>query len=426
MTTTNAALRDWVADVATLTRPDRIQWCDGSQSERDALIELMLARGDLITLNQETHPHCYLHRSDPSDVARVEHLTYVCTRNREDAGPNNNWMDPAEAHRKVDALFDGSMHGRAMYVVPYCMGPLGSPYARCGVEITDSPYVVLNMRIMTRMGAPALQRIERDGTFVRGLHSIGDLDPERRLIMHFPEDLSIKSVGSGYGGNALLGKKCHALRIASWQARDEGWLAEHMLIVGVESPEGETHYLACAFPSACGKTNLAMLVPPATLPGWKVWTIGDDIAWLSIDGEGRLRAINPESGFFGVVPGTNPKTNRNADEMIRRNTIYTNVAVTADGQPWWEIVLRRIISYALRFVFGLVPGTTPKKPKDEPQRIRDDPPQHDLHQRRRHRGRSALVGRSRRREAGSRLAGPPVRSRQWTGRASEFPFYCRS
>jgi len=336
MTTTNALLRDWVADVAKLTRPDRIQWCDGSQSERDALIELMLARGDLIALNQTTHPDCYLHRSDPSDVARVEHLTYVCTRKREDAGPNNNWMDPAEANRKVDALFDGSMRGRTMYVVPYCMGPLESPYARCGVEITDSPYVALSMRIMTRMGAPALRRLERDGTFVRGLHSIGDLDPERRLIMHFPEELSIKSVGSGYGGNALLGKKCHALRIASWQARGEGWLAEHMLIVGVESPEGETHYLACAFPSACGKTNLAMLVPPATLPGWKVWTIGDDIAWLSIDGDGRLRAINPESGFFGVAPGTNPKTNRNAYEMIRRNTIYTNVAVTADGQPWWE------------------------------------------------------------------------------------------
>jgi phosphoenolpyruvate carboxykinase (GTP) len=336
MTTTNAALRDWVADVANLTRPDRIQWCDGSQSERDALIKLMLARGDLIALNQATHPDCYLHRSDPSDVARVEHLTYVCTRKREDAGPNNNWMDPAEANRKVDALFDGSMRGRTMYVVPYCMGPLDSPYARCGVEITDSAYVVLNMRIMTRMGVSALGRIEREGVFVRGLHSTGDLDPERRLIMHFPEDLSIKSVGSGYGGNALLGKKCHALRIASWQARDEGWLAEHMLIVGVESPEGETHYLACAFPSACGKTNLAMLVPPPTLPGWKVWTIGDDIAWLSIDAEGRLRAINPESGFFGVVPGTNPKTNRNAYEMIRRNTIYTNVAVTADGQPWWE------------------------------------------------------------------------------------------
>ena len=336
MTTTNTVLRDWVADVATLTRPDRIQWCDGSQSEHDALLELMLGRGDLIALNQATHPDCYLHRSDPSDVARVEHLTYVCTRKREDAGPNNHWMDPVEANRRIDALFDGSMRGRTMYVVPYCMGPLGSPYARCGVEITDSAYVVLSMRIMTRMGAAALRRIERDGTFVRGLHSTGDLDPERRLIMHFPEELSIKSVGSGYGGNALLGKKCHALRIASWQARDEGWLAEHMLIVGVESPQGETHYLACAFPSACGKTNLAMLVPPASLPGWKVWTIGDDIAWLSIDEDGRLRAINPESGFFGVVPGTNPKTNRNAYEMIRRNTIYTNVAVTADGQPWWE------------------------------------------------------------------------------------------
>ena len=336
MTTTNTALRDWVADVAKLTRPDRIQWCDGSQAEHDALVELMLGRGDLIALNQATHPDCYLHRSDPSDVARVEHLTYVCTRKREDAGPNNHWMDPLEANRRIDALFDGSMRGRTMYVVPYCMGPLGSPYARCGVEITDSAYVVLNMRIMTRMGVAALRRLERDGTFVRGLHSTGDLDPERRLIMHFPEDLSIKSVGSGYGGNALLGKKCHALRIASWQARDEGWLAEHMLIVGVESPQGETHYLACAFPSACGKTNLAMLVPPASLPGWKVWTIGDDIAWLSIDVEGRLRAINPESGFFGVVPGTNPKTNRNAYEMIRRNTIYTNVAVTADGQPWWE------------------------------------------------------------------------------------------
>ena len=336
MTTTNALLRDWVAEVAKLTRPDRVQWCDGSQAERDALIELMLTRGDLISLNQTTHPHCYLHRSDPSDVARVEHLTYVCTRKREDAGPNNNWMDPTEANRRIDALFDGCVRGRTMYVVPYCMGPLESPYARCGVEITDSAYVVLNMRIMTRMGAAALRRIERDGSFVRGLHSTGDLDPERRFIMHFPEDLSIKSIGSGYGGNALLGKKCHALRIASWQARDEGWLAEHMLIVGVESPTGETHYLACAFPSACGKTNLAMLVPPATLPGWKVWTIGDDIAWLSIDAEGRLRAINPESGFFGVVPGTNAKTNRNAYEMIQRDTIYTNVAITEDGQPWWE------------------------------------------------------------------------------------------
>jgi phosphoenolpyruvate carboxykinase (GTP) len=336
MTTTNAALRDWVAQVAQLTRPDQIHWCDGSQAEHDLLLELMLERGELIALNQTTHPGCYLHRSHPSDVARVEHLTFVCTRSRDDAGPNNNWMDPLEANRRIDALFDGCMRGRTLYVVPYCMGPLASPFSRCGVEITDSAYVVLNMRIMTRMGEAALRRIERDGSFVRGLHSIGDLDPQRRLIMHFPEELSIKSIGSGYGGNALLGKKCHALRIASWQARDEGWLAEHMLIVGVESPQGETHYLACAFPSACGKTNLAMLVPPASLPGWKVWTLGDDIAWLHPGPDGRLRAINPESGFFGVVPGTNPTTNRNAYEMIRRNTIFTNVGITADRQPWWE------------------------------------------------------------------------------------------
>ncbi len=336
MTTTNAALRDWVGRAATLTRPDQIHWCDGSQAEHDRLLTLMLERGELIALNQATHPGCYLHRSHPSDVARVEHLTFVCTRSRDDAGPNNNWMDPLDANRRIDALFDGCMRGRTMYVVPYCMGPLASPFSRCGVEITDSPYVVLNMRIMTRMGEAALRRIERDGSFVRGLHSIGDLDPERRLIMHFPEELSIKSIGSGYGGNALLGKKCHALRIASWQARDEGWLAEHMLIVGVENPQGETHYLACAFPSACGKTNLAMLIPPASLPGWKVWTVGDDIAWLQPGPDGRLRAINPESGYFGVVPGTNPKTNRNAYEMIRRNTIFTNVGVTADGQPWWE------------------------------------------------------------------------------------------
>jgi hypothetical protein len=268
MTTTSTALRDWVAAVAGRTRPDRVHWCDGSQGERDALVERMLAGGEMIALNQATHPDCYLHRSDPSDVARVEHLTYVCTHSHADAGPNNNWMDPVEAHRRIDALFDGCMRGRTMYVVPYCMGPLASPYARCGVEITDSPYVVLNMRIMTRMGDAALRRLERDGSFVRGLHSIGDLDPDRRLIMHFPEELSIKSIGSGYGGNALLGKKCHALRIASWQAREESWLAEHMLIIGVESPQGETHYVACAFPSACGKTNLAMLVPPATLPGW--------------------------------------------------------------------------------------------------------------------------------------------------------------
>jgi len=336
MTTTNADLRDWVAEVARLTKPDRIHWCHGSDAERDELIALMLASGDLVKLNEQTHPNCCLHRSHPSDVARVEHLTFVCTREREDAGPNNHWMDPLEAHRRIDALFDGSMRGRTLYVVPYCMGPVGSPFSRCGVEITDSPYVVLNMGVMTRMGTRALERIERDGTFVKGLHSVGDLDPERRFIMHFPEELTIKSIGSGYGGNALLGKKCHALRIASWQARAEGWLAEHMLIVGIENPAGEIHYLACAFPSACGKTNLAMLIPPATMPGWKVWTVGEDIAWLHAGSDGRLRAINPEAGFFGVVPGTNKKTNKNAYEMIHHDTIYTNVAVTADNQPWWE------------------------------------------------------------------------------------------
>jgi len=295
-----------------------------------------LARGELIELNQDRFPGCYLHRSDPKDVARVEHLTFVCTRSRDDAGPNNNWMDPTEAHRKMDALFDGAMRGRTLYVVPYCMGPIDSPHARCGVQLTDSPYVVLNMGIMTRMGAAALRRIEEGASFVKGLHSTGDLNPERRFIMHFPEELTIKSFGSGYGGNALLGKKCHALRIASWQARSEGWLAEHMLIMGVQNPQGRTHYIAAAFPSACGKTNLAMLVPPKALPGWKIWTLGDDICWMHVGADGRLRGINPEAGYFGVVPGTNAKTNPNAFEMIRRDTIFTNVAMTEDGEPWWE------------------------------------------------------------------------------------------
>jgi phosphoenolpyruvate carboxykinase (GTP) len=245
-------------------------------------------------------------------------------------------MSPDAAHQRVDALLEGAMRGRTMYVIPYCMGPVDSPYSRCGVEVTDSPYVVINMRRMTRMGDAALNRIKREGTFVKGVHSIGDLNPERRLIMHFPEQLLIKSVGSGYGGNALLGKKCHALRIASWQAREEGWLAEHMLIVGVQNPEGQIHYLAAAFPSACGKTNLAMLVPPDSMRGWKIWTVGDDICWMHVDREGQLRAINPESGYFGVVPGTNRKTNQNAYEMIQRDTIFTNVALTEDGQPWWE------------------------------------------------------------------------------------------
>ena len=334
--TNNKVLGHWVEEVAALTRPDQVRWCDGSDGEYREFIDLMLETGDLRELNQETHPNCYLHRSDPSDVARVEHLTFVCTKNQEDAGPNNHWMEPADAHALIDGLFEGCMKGRTMYVIPYCMGPIDSPYSRCGVEITDSPYVVANMKIMTRMGKAALERIEREGTFVRGLHSIGELDPERRYIMHFPEELSIKSYGSGYGGNALLGKKCHALRIASYQARQEGWLAEHMLIVGVQSPEGETHYIAAAFPSACGKTNLAMLIPPESHKGWKIWTVGDDIAWMHLREDGRLWAINPEAGYFGVVPGTNADTNRNAYEMITHDTIFTNTATTLDEQPWWE------------------------------------------------------------------------------------------
>ncbi|MFO1494604.1 MAG: phosphoenolpyruvate carboxykinase (GTP) [Lysobacterales bacterium] len=331
-----AILNAWVQEVAQLTQPDQIRWCDGSEAERRELEQLMVERGDLLPLNPETHPDCFLHRSHPGDVARVEHLTFVCTRHPDDAGPNNNWLEPGAAHAQMDALFRGCMRGRTLYVVPYCMGPIDSPYARCGVEITDSPYVVANMRLMTRMGSAALARIEREGRFVRGLHSIGELDPERRYIMHFPEELLIQSYGSGYGGNALLGKKCHALRIASWQAREEGWLAEHMLIVGIQNPAGETHYVAAAFPSACGKTNLAMLIPPDSMPGWKVWTIGDDICWLHPGPDGRLYAINPESGFFGVAPGTSRKTNRNAVDMLNQDAIFTNVAVTADNQPWWE------------------------------------------------------------------------------------------
>ncbi|MEP6897350.1 MAG: phosphoenolpyruvate carboxykinase (GTP) [Rhodanobacter sp.] len=338
MTSKLAALDQWITEVAALTRPARIHWCDGSDAEYQALVQQMLQEGILLELNQQTHPGCYLHRSSPSDVARVEHLTFVCHPHERDAGPNNHWMDPAEAHAKIDALFDGCMEGRTMYVIPYCMGPIDSPLARCGVEITDSPYVVANMRIMTRMGVAAQTRIERDGHFVRGLHSTGELDPERRFIMHFPAELAIKSYGSGYGGNALLGKKCHALRIASQQARSEGWLAEHMLIVGIENPQGETHYIAAAFPSACGKTNLAMLIPPESYrrDGWKVWTVGDDICWMRPGADGRLYAINPEAGFFGVAPGTSKATNPNALKSISHDTIFTNVAVTADNQPWWD------------------------------------------------------------------------------------------
>lgn len=338
MSTQLKALADWVEQVAAMTQPDQIHWCDGSAEENALLIERMLETGDLHRLNPETHPDCYLHRSDPSDVARVEHLTFVCTEQEADAGPNNLWMSPADAHAKMDALFDGCMQGRTLYVIPYCMGPIESPFSRLGVEITDSPYVVANMRKMTRMGAPALVRIEREGTFVRGLHSTGELDPARRFIMHFPEELTIQSYGSGYGGNALLGKKCHALRIASYQARSEGWLAEHMLIVGIENPEGEVRYVAAAFPSACGKTNLAMLIPPKPYldAGWKVHTVGDDICWLHPGDDGRLYAINPEAGFFGVAPGTSSDTNPNALAMLKSDAIFTNVGETADHQPWWE------------------------------------------------------------------------------------------
>ena len=336
MTTKNQELATWINEVAELTLPAEVVWCDGSEQENQRMIDLMLADGSLSKLNSETHPNCYLHLSDSQDVARVEHLTFICTENESDAGSNNNWMAIDQAKAKMHDLYQGCMQGRTMYVVPYCMGPINSPFSRCGVEITDSPYVVINMKLMTRMGSAALTRIEQEGSFVKGLHSTGELDPERRFIMHFPEELSIMSYGSGYGGNALLGKKCHALRIASWQARQEGWLAEHMLILGLESPEGETHYIAAAFPSACGKTNLAMLIPPEKYADWKIWTLGDDIAWLHLDDQGQLRAINPEAGYFGVVPGTNSKTNRNAFDMIQQNTIFTNVGTTDDNQPWWE------------------------------------------------------------------------------------------
>ena len=336
--TSNKNLENWVAEVARLTKPDNIHWCDGSDAEKKLLIDQMVKAGTLIPMNSETHPGCYLHRSDPSDVARTEHLTFVCTKSQDDAGPNNNWMIPADGHKKVDALFDGCMKGRTMYVIPYCMGPIDSPLSRCGVEITDSAYVVANMRIMTRMGAAALKRLEKDSSFVKGLHSIGDLSPDHRFVMHFPEELTIKSIGSGYGGNALLGKKCHALRLGSFQARSEGWLAEHMLIVGIENPKGERHYIAAAFPSACGKTNLAMLIPPSAYreKGWKVFTVGDDIAWIHPGKDGRMYAINPEAGYFGVAPGTGATTNPTALNMLNKDVIFTNVAMTKDKKPWWE------------------------------------------------------------------------------------------
>ncbi len=334
--TTNPHVLQWVREMAALCQPDRLFWCNGSEQEKQALTEQAVVEGVLIRLNQEKLPGCYYHRSHPNDVARVEQCTYICTDTEAEAGPTNNWAPPREMKDRLYGLARGGMKGRTLYVIPYLMGPPGSPLAKVGIELTDSIYVVLNMRIMTRMGDIAYRQLGNSDDFNRGLHCLLDVHPERRYICHFPRENLIISLGSGYGGNVLLGKKCLALRIGSYLGRQEGWMAEHMLILAVEAPNGEKTYVAAAFPSACGKTNFAMLIPPPHFAGWKIWTIGDDIAWMKPGADGRLYAINPEMGYFGVAPGTNSRSNPNAMRTIARDTIYTNVALTPDLDVWWE------------------------------------------------------------------------------------------